>query len=73
MSDLSTAAQSAVDSLAEATAGGFVEEYQVGQGIRRVRRGNPVDQVNAALKLEAIAGRRASGPFTLSKFREDRS
>lgn len=73
MSDLSTAAQSAVNSLAEATAGGFVEEYQVGQGIRRVRRGNPVDQVNAALKLEAIASRRTSGLFTLSKFREDRS
>lgn len=73
MSDLSTAAQSAIDSLAEATDGGFVEEYQFGQGIRRVRRGNPVDQVNAALKLEAIAGRRASGLFNLSKFRGDRS
>jgi hypothetical protein len=73
MSDLSTAAQSAINSLAAATAGGFVEEYQVGNGIRRVRRGSPTDQVNAALKLEAVSARRSSGLFNLSKFREDRS
>ena len=73
MSDLSQAAQAAVNSLAASTAGGFVEEYQVGNGQRRVRRGMLADQVNAAIKLDAIAARRSSGLFGLARFREDRS
>lgn len=71
MADLSTAAENAVNALAASAEGGFVESYKIGN--REVVRGNPADQVDAALKLQAVAARRAGGgPFRLSKFREER-
>jgi hypothetical protein len=71
MADLSTAAQSAIDALAASTSGGFVEEYEIGLGKQRIKRGSPVDQVDAALKLEALSHRRTNGLFRLARFRED--
>lgn len=69
MSDLSTAAQSIIDSLASSAAGGFVEEYRIGPQGRMVRRGKPAEQVDAAIKLEAISNRRSTGMFRLAKLR----
>ena len=72
MSDLATAATNIVGALVESTGGGFVEEYEVRRGGRRVKRGSPVEQVDAALKLQAIAARQSSGLFGKVKLRNDR-
>lgn len=69
MADLSDAAQSAIDAIASSASGGFVEEYRVGPQGRMVRRGKPIEQVDAALKLEAISARRTYGLFRLAKLR----
>lgn len=67
MADYSTAASNAEDALADA-AEGLVEEYEIGPNRRRVKRGKPQDQVQAALLLEAFAARRAAGGiFRLAK------
>lgn len=70
MSDYSTAAASALSSLNSSTDGGMVEEYEVGPGRRRVKRGKAKDQIEAALLLEGIAARRSGGLFNLAKRRE---
>lgn len=71
MSDYSTAAASALTSLNSATDGGMVEEYEVSNTSRRVKRGKAVDQLKAALMLEGLAARRAAGGlFTLAKRQE---
>lgn len=66
MSDLSTAAQNIVDSLAS---GELVEEYRVGPQGRMVRRGKATEQVDAAIKLQAVANRQQNGVFRLAKLR----
>lgn len=65
MSDYSTAANNAADSLTSSAEGGMVEEYEIGRGKRRVKRGKPTEQVHAALLLEGIAARRANGSGVL--------
>lgn len=72
MATLSTIAQQVVDGLSSATEGGLVEEYQIGRGIRRVKRGPVVEQVKAMLMLDAIASRQSSGLFRKAKLRSDR-
>lgn len=61
MADYSTASNNAAASLNASTDGGFVEEYEVSPGRRRVKRGKPMEQVQAALMLEGIAARRSAG------------
>jgi len=61
MADYSTASANAASSLNESTDGGLVEEYEVAPGRRRVKRGKPLEQVQAALLLEGIAARRSAG------------
>jgi hypothetical protein len=58
MTTLSDAANAALTSLTE---GGLIEEYQIDKNGRRVKRGSVVDQVEAAMKLQAIANRQAKG------------
>ena len=66
MTDYSDAAESAADALSNA-AEGLVEEYEIRTNGRRVKRGRAKDQIEAALLLEALAARRASGIFRLAK------
>lgn len=61
----STAASNAETQLNNATDGGFVEEYQVGNV--RTKRGPLVEQVKAAAMLQALSNR-GSTPLTLAKF-----
>ncbi|WP_417850168.1 hypothetical protein [Thalassoglobus sp.] len=68
MSDYQTAANAAIDHLAE-NAGGIVEEYTTEDG-RSVRRGKASEQIDAALKLEGIANRRRNGLFRVAKMQE---
>lgn len=73
MSNLSTAAASALTAIANSADGGMVEEYEIRpNGARRVKRGNPLQQVDAVLKLNAIANRQSNGLFQLGKLRTDR-
>lgn len=72
MSDLSTASTSIIDALANSAGGGMVEEYEVGRGRRRVKRGKVTEQVDAALKLSAIVARQSSGLFGKAKLRSER-
>jgi len=65
MADLTTSARDAIAS------GELVEEYRVGPQGRMVRRGKITEQVDAAIKLEALASRRANGIFRLAKLRGD--
>lgn len=73
MADYSTAssnANSAINSSSE----GFVEEYEISQTGRKVKRGRLKDQIGAALLLEGIAARRSSGgAFRLAKLQEPKS
>lgn len=55
MTDYSTAASEALDALNDS--GGQVEEYEVRTNGRRVRRGTPKDQLQAALTLNFLAAR----------------
>lgn len=71
MADYSTASTNATTSLNESTDGGFVEEYEVAPGRRRVKRGKPMEQVQAALLLEGIAARRSAGSmFRVAKMKD---
>jgi hypothetical protein len=73
MTDLSTAAANALTSLNNSTEGGFVEEYEIRPGgSRRVKRGNPLDQVKAALILQGLSNRSSNGLMSLAKVRTDR-
>ncbi|HSG73529.1 MAG TPA: hypothetical protein VLA12_24165 [Planctomycetaceae bacterium] len=63
----------ATEALAALASGGPVEEYEIGRGKRRVKRGNPVDQVDAALKLSAIANRQSGGLYQKAVLGSDRS
>ena len=66
MADYNTAATGAADSLT----GDLVEEYEISENRRRVKRGKSLDQIDAAAKLEGLAARRAgSKMFTLAKFK----
>lgn len=57
--------------LESAASNEFVEEYEVGSGKRRVKRGPIKDQVNSMLRLEGLVARRASGGLLkLAKFKE---
>lgn len=74
MADYSDALASAEAALEAAASGNFVEEYQIGRGVQRVRRSNPLDQVNALAKLEGLAARRSGGGICrLAKFRRPRA
>lgn len=73
MADLTTAASNAITSLNSSTDGGFVEEYEIRPGGgRRVKRGNPLDQLKAAVMLQGLSWRSANGLSKLGKFRSDR-
>lgn len=73
MSDYSTASSNADDAIAS-SAEGLVEEYEIRNNGRRVKRGRLTDQIDAATKLEGLAARRASGSISrLGKFRRPRS
>lgn len=72
MADYSTASSNAQDALSNA-AEGFVEEYEITNRGRRVKRGKVADQVQAALLLEGIAARRSAGSvFRLAKRKNPR-
>ena len=66
MADYSTAADAAAEALSE----GPVEEYEIRNNGRRVRRGDPLRQVQAAAMLEGLAARRANGIFRVAKLAE---
>lgn len=68
MADFSDAADAAAEGLAE----GLIEDYEVRNNGRRVRRGDPLRQVQAAAMLEGLAARRAGSIFKLAKFTEPR-
>ncbi len=70
MADFSTAATQALNKLED---GAPVEEYEVTHRGRRVKHGRPLDQVNAAIRLNALAARCSGGLFRLAKFRNPRS
>lgn len=72
MSDLSSLASNALTGLTDAASGGLVEEYQVGKGTKRVRRGTIRDQVDAVLKLQKHANRAANGMCARGRIRGDR-
>lgn len=59
MADYSTASSAANSALTGT--GELVEEYEVGPGRRRVKRGKATEQVAAAAMLEGLAARRAAG------------
>ena len=73
LADYSTSSSNANTALNNSTDGGLVEEYEIGPRTRRVKRGKLTDQVEATVKLEALAARRSSGLFRLAKFRSPRS
>lgn len=74
MADYSTASGNAEDAIEDATSGGMVEEYEIGPGKRRVKRGRAIDQLKAALFLEGLAARRAAGGlFRIAKIKEARN
>lgn len=63
-----TNAQNALNS---AISSDLVEEYEVGNGKRRVKRGSVTSQINAAARLEGLVARRSAGtPFNLAKLQE---
>lgn len=63
-----TNAQSALNS---AISSDLVEEYEVGNGKRRVKRGSVKSQLAAAAMLDGLVARRAAGsPFRLAKLQE---
>jgi len=63
-----TNAQTALDS---AMANDLVEEYEIGNGKRKVKRGSVLTQVNALARLEGMASRRSSGSMLrLAKLQE---
>ena len=65
MADYSTAASNASDAL---NASEIIEEYEISPRGRRVKRGKPADQVQAALILEGLAARRGGrNLFSLAK------
>lgn len=70
MADFGTAATQALNKLEE---GAPVEEYEVTNRGRRVKHGRPLEQVNAAIRLQALAARCTGGLFTVAKFRNPRS
>ena len=70
MADFSTAATQALNKLEE---GAPVEEYEVTNRGRRVKHGRPIEQVNAAIRLSALAARCSGGLFRVAKFRNPRS
>lgn len=73
MADYSTASNSANSALNTSTDGGFVEEYEVAENRRRVKRGSLQGQIDAAAKLEGLAARRSGGLFRLAKLRRPRA
>jgi hypothetical protein len=73
VADYTEASQAAQDALAESTEGGCVEEYEITNRGRRVKRGSVKGQVEGALLLEGIAARRSGGGvFRLAKPRNPR-
>ena len=70
MADFSTAATNALNTLND---GSPVEEYEVTNRGRRVKRGRPLEQVEAAIRLNALAARCNGGLFRVAKFRSPRS
>ena len=73
MAGYSQAAANSETALNNSTDGGFVEEYEVSETSKRVRRGTPTEQVRAALMLEGIAARRSGGLHHVVKFRKPRA
>ena len=72
MADYSTASGNAETALNSA-ADGFVEEYEISQTGRRVKRGKLTEQVAAAALLEGLASRRSGGGISrVGKFRDAR-
>lgn len=72
MTDYSDAASNALSSLSDAT-DGMVEEYEISNNGRRVRRGKLKDQLDAVMKLQALAARQSGGGiFRLAKPRNPR-
>ena len=70
MADFSTAATQALNKL---EAGAPVEEYEVTNNGRRVKRGRPLEQVQAAILMNALSARCSGGLFRVAKFRNPRS
>ena len=70
MADFSTAATQALNAL---SAGALIEEYEVTDRGRRVKHGRPLEQVEAAIRLNALAARCTGGLFRVGKFRNPRS
>jgi hypothetical protein len=70
MADFSTAATQALNTL---NAGSPVEEYETTIRGRRVKRGKPLEQVEAAIRLSALSARCTSGLFRVAKFRNPRT
>ena len=64
----SGASAAAAAALSDTASAGFPEEYDVRPNGKRVRRGNAINQIQAAVLLEAMADRRESGsPFRVAK------
>ncbi len=61
---------SASTALDTALSSDLVEEYEVGNGKRRVKRGSIKGQIDGLARLEGMAARRASGAFRLGKPQE---
>tara|TARA_R110000803_G_scaffold34016_1_gene74440 strand:+ start:1447 stop:1656 length:210 start_codon:yes stop_codon:yes gene_type:complete len=62
-----TAASSGIES---AIGNDLVEEYEIGNGKRRVKRGSIKDQIDASARLEGLVARRAGGMLNLAKMQE---
>lgn len=73
MADYSTSssnANSAINNSSE----GLIEEYEISQSGRRVKRGSLKGQIEAAVMLEGLAARRASGGlFRVAKLQDPES
>lgn len=68
MADINTILTNVSDAINEAAQGGLVEEYEITDRGKRVRRGDPVKQLQLVLQAAAIGQNR----FRLAKFREPR-
>lgn len=72
MADYSDAAENALEALAD-NIDGMVEEYEIRNNGRRVRKGRLKDQFDVLMKLQAMVARQSGGGiFRLAKPRNPR-